>query len=76
MACSVCGSSANESPATIDGHVVRCPECGEYEVTASAELLLARAERPTRRLALVKAKTFQDRYPNLLLRPCITTHCF
>ena len=35
MNCPVCGASAEQIPATIDGVSIVCPECGEYDVSSS-----------------------------------------
>ena len=35
MNCPVCGASAKQIPATIDGVSIVCPECGEYDVSSS-----------------------------------------
>jgi hypothetical protein len=58
MECPVCKNAAAEEILTIEGYAVRCPACGEYEISGSVyEFSLLKVLEPTKRQdALARAK--------------------
>lgn len=77
MECPVCGSQAEDiAPPDCSRHSVRCSKCGDYDISASALLVLAAVDKPGREAALLQARRFAERMPGLGSRPCIATVCF
>jgi len=71
MQCLVCTGEAKDiTPAGFDGIVVRCPNCGDYEVADSALKRFQTASLSERGVAFRKAKSLQT-----AARPTITTTC-
>jgi hypothetical protein len=72
MNCLVCGAKAEQTAATIDGVSIRCPVCGEYDVSSSAIATeqWQRLAPEERRDALDQAK--RSAQPGA--RPMITTY--
>jgi hypothetical protein len=58
MDCPICGAAAEDVPNTIDGKSIRCPSCGEYEISGTAydTGALQKLEPEQRQAALAKAK--------------------
>ena len=72
MQCLICGAEAQDlTPGDLDGLMVRCKRCGEYEVAGSALNGLLRLGFNERVDALKKAKKFAQ--PGA--RPAISTSC-
>ena len=72
MNCPICGALAEDLPNTIDGKSIRCPDCGEYDISGTVydTGTLQNLERDQRRSALAKAK--RSAQPGQ--RPMITTN--
>jgi hypothetical protein len=72
MKCPVCGDAAEEIRTTFDGKSIRCPQCGEYDISGtlfdSGDFQKLGTEE--RRAALAKAK--RTAQPGK--RPMITTY--
>lgn len=74
MDCPVCGTKAEDiTVQTFDGKTVRCPNCGDYDISGSVydAGALQRREPEERRGALDKAK--RSAHPGK--RPMITSYC-
>ena len=57
MQCPVCGTPAeNLTPGNVDGLIVRCVHCGEYEIVGTAVNDLLRMQLIERADALEKAR--------------------
>lgn len=58
MECPICGAPAEHLPNTIDGKSIRCPSCGNYDIswTVYDTGMLQKLEPAQRRSALEKAK--------------------
>jgi rRNA maturation protein Nop10 len=35
MECPICGGPAEDMPNTIDGKSIRCPSCGDYDISGT-----------------------------------------
>ena len=71
MQCLVCtGAATDITLAGIDGVVVRCPNCGDYQVADSALRRFQTASLSERGAAFRKAKSLKTTG-----RPTITTAC-
>jgi predicted RNA-binding Zn-ribbon protein involved in translation (DUF1610 family) len=71
MQCLVCtGAATDITLAGFEGIVVRCPNCGDYEVADSALRRFQTASLSERGAALRKAKSLKTTG-----RPTITTAC-
>lgn len=72
MQCPVCGAVAEDiTRGAHDGLVVRCHNCGDFEVAGSALNDLLRLDGAGRAAALDKAK----RFASAGTRPIISTTC-
>ena len=72
MQCPICDGLAEELPNTIDGRVIRCPGCGDFDVSGTVydAGLLERLDPADRDRALENAKRSAPQGK----RPLITTH--
>jgi hypothetical protein len=71
MQCCACGAVAQDkTPGGLDGLIIDCPRCGEYEITGSALNNLLRLSLPECADALAKAKRFAQAE-----RPVIDSRC-
>lgn len=73
MQCTICGAPAtNNAPGHVDGLIVSCPHCGEYEIAGTAMNTLLRLPLNERMDVLRRAKTKAQ--PGA--RPAITSISF
>jgi hypothetical protein len=74
MDCPVCGAKAEQMPRTLEGDSIRCPSCGEYDISGTATTVREwqEMEPDQRRAVLTKAKELAE--PGK--RPKITTYLF
>lgn len=72
MHCCACGAVAQDkTPGDLDGVIISCPHCGEYEISGTVLDTLLRLTLPECTDALTKAKRFAQGER----RPVIDARC-